>query len=115
MVNYMAMLKDVTKRAEMYNMEDILNLVNLKMEEFDNEITETQALQKIAEGFGIFDYCTDYRGRVSFVAKQTKRTTAEIMELMDKQIEDLSGLIDEDGAIVIVAKTLGVKLHYDDN
>ena len=44
-----------------------------------------------------------------------KLTREEIKKLIDKQIEDFSGLIDEEGAIVIVAKELGidVKSHQE--
>ena len=44
-----------------------------------------------------------------------KLTREEIKNLIDKQIEDFSGLIDEEGAIVIVAKELGidVKTHQE--
>lgn len=44
-----------------------------------------------------------------------KLTREEIKNLIDKQIEDFSGLIDEEGAIVIVAKELGidVKSHQE--
>jgi len=47
--------------------------------------------------------------------EKKKLTREEIKNLIDKQIEDFSGLIDEEGAIVIVAKELGidVKAHQE--
>ena len=47
------------------------------------------------------------------IMEEKKLTREEIKNLIDKQIEDFSGLIDEEGAIVIIAKELGidVKAH----
>ncbi len=49
------------------------------------------------------------------IMEMKKLTREEIKILIDKQIEDFSGLIDEEGAIVIVAKELGidVKAHQE--
>lgn len=49
------------------------------------------------------------------IMEKKKLTRKEIKNLIDKQIEDFSGLIDEEGAIVIVAKELGidVKAHQE--
>ncbi|QEE14841.1 DUF2240 family protein [Promethearchaeum syntrophicum] len=49
------------------------------------------------------------------IMEEKKLSREEIKNLIDKQIEDFSGLIDEEGAIVIVAKELGidVKAHQE--
>ncbi|MHA1511426.1 MAG: DUF2240 family protein, partial [Promethearchaeota archaeon] len=52
---------------------------------------------------------------IQTIMEKKKLTREEIKNLIDKQIEDFSGLIDEEGAIVIVAKELGidVKTHQE--
>ena len=52
---------------------------------------------------------------IQTIMEKKKLTREEIKNLIDKQIEDFSGLIDEEGAIVIVAKELGidVKAHQE--
>lgn len=52
------------------------------------------------------------------LAEESGKSQDQIKELIKKEIEDLSGLIDEEGAIIIIAKTLNVnvkkELKYDD-
>ena len=49
------------------------------------------------------------------IMEKTNLSPEKIKTLIDKQIEDFSGLIDEEGAVVIVAKDLGVdvKAHQE--
>ncbi|TFH29991.1 MAG: hypothetical protein E4G98_02885 [Promethearchaeota archaeon] len=52
----------------------------------------------------------DLAETIQKIIPQTKLTPSQIKEKIDEQIKELSGLIDEEGAIVIVAKNLGVDL-----
>jgi len=52
------------------------------------------------------------------LAEKSGKSQDQIKELIKKEIDDLSGLIDEEGAMIIIAKTLNVnvkkELKYDD-
>ncbi|MHA1619596.1 MAG: hypothetical protein ACTSVZ_09965 [Promethearchaeota archaeon] len=52
----------------------------------------------------------DLEETIQKIIQQKKLTRGQIKEKIDEQIQELSGLIDEEGAIVIVAKNLGVDL-----
>jgi hypothetical protein len=49
--------------------------------------------------------------RLEIVVKQTELAESEIMKLVETQITELSGLIDEEGALIIVAKDLGIDFN----
>ncbi len=52
----------------------------------------------------------DLEETIQKIIQQKNLTRGQIKEKIDEQIQELSGLIDEEGAIVIVAKNLGVDL-----
>lgn len=52
----------------------------------------------------------DLEDTIQKIMDHSKLTRGQIKEKIDEQIKELSGLIDEEGAIVIVAKNLGVDL-----
>ena len=113
MANFVAMLKDISFRSKK-SMNKILTLINKKMDEHLDTINETTALSFVASDLGIFKYDQSIKGRIKQVASESGISIEEVNALIMEQIEDFSGLIDEDGGIVLVAKELGVKLHYDD-
>ncbi|MBA7589701.1 hypothetical protein ES708_31790 [subsurface metagenome] len=57
----------------------------------------------------------DIEEAITKIIEKTKLTREEIQQKINQQIEDLSGLIDEEGAIIIVAKNLDIDLkeHQD--
>ncbi|MCF2138999.1 MAG: DUF2240 family protein [Candidatus Lokiarchaeota archaeon] len=57
----------------------------------------------------------DFEETIQKIINQTGLTPSEIKEKIQEQIQELSGLIDEEGAIVIVAKNLGVDLKENQN
>lgn len=52
----------------------------------------------------------DFEETIQKIIEKTGRARNDIKKLIQEQIEELSGLIDEEGAIVIVAKNLGIDL-----
>ncbi|WP_457556891.1 hypothetical protein [Candidatus Harpocratesius sp.] len=57
----------------------------------------------------------DFEETIQKIINQSGLTPSEIKEKIQEQIKELSGLIDEEGAIVIVAKNLGVDLKENQN
>ena len=60
----------------------------------------------------------DINKKILELAEESGKSQDQIKEMINKQIEELSGLIDEEGAIVIIAKVLSVNIkkesRYDD-
>ncbi len=52
----------------------------------------------------------NFEDTIHKIIKKTGRSREDIKKLIQEQIEELSGLIDEEGAIVIVGKNLGIDL-----